>query len=80
MKSTGMIRDVDKVGRVVIPKEIRDNLGFDEGNHLEIFVDEDMVILRKYTPACIFCGSAEDIVTYGEKKICRECIDKLKKL
>ncbi len=80
MKSTGMIRDVDKVGRVVIPKEIRDNLGLEEGSPLEIFVENDMIILRKYTPSCLFCGSIEDLVTYEDKKLCRNCIEKLNTL
>lgn len=80
MKSTGMVRDIDKVGRVVIPKEIRDNLGIHENDPLEIFVKDDMIIFRRYEPACLFCGNAEDIVTYEDKKICKACIEKLKKI
>ena len=77
MKSTGMIRDVDKVGRVVIPKEIRDTLGLAEGSPLEIFVENDTISLRKYTPSCLFCGSSEDLVSYEDRKICRNCIENL---
>lgn len=80
MKSTGMIRDVDKVGRVVIPKEIRDTLGLAEGSPLEIFVENDTISLRKYTPSCLFCGSSEDLVSYEDRKICRNCIEKLNTL
>lgn len=80
MKSTGMVRDIDKVGRVVIPKEIRDNLGIHENDPLEIFVKDDMIIFRRYEPACLFCGNAEGIVTYEDKKICKACIEKLKKI
>ncbi len=80
MKSTGMVRDIDSVGRVVIPKEIRGNLKIKEKDPLEIYVEEDMIILRKYTPACIFCGSAEDMVTYMDKKICKTCLAKFKQL
>ncbi len=77
MQSTGMVRDIDKVGRVVIPKEIRDNFNIHEKDPLEIFIKDDMIILKKYEPACLFCGNAEDIVSYNDRKICRECLKKL---
>ncbi len=80
MKSTGIVRDIDKVGRIVIPKEVRDNLGINENDPLEIFIKGDMIILRKYLPACIFCGNAEDVVTYDDKKICKDCLAKIKEL
>lgn len=80
MKSTGVVRDIDKVGRIVIPKEVRDNLGVAEGDPVEIFVKGDMIVLRKYYPACIFCGNAENVITYDDKKICKECLAKLKEL
>ena len=77
MQSTGMVRDIDKVGRVVIPKEIRDNFNIHEKDPLEIFIKDDMIILKKYEPACLFCGNAEDIVSYNDRKICREWLKKL---
>ncbi len=80
MKSTGIVRDVDKVGRVVIPKEVRDTFGIKENDPLEIFIKGDTIILRKYLPACIFCGNAENVVTYEDKKICKDCLAKLKAL
>lgn len=80
MKSTGMVRDIDKVGRIVIPKEIRNSFRIKEGDPLEIFTDNNRIILQKYEPACMFCGGAEDVVEFGDKRICRKCIDSLKKL
>ena len=80
MKSTGMVRDIDKVGRIVIPKEIRNSFRIKEGDPLEIFTDNNRIILQKYEPACMFCGSAEDVVEFGDKRICKKCIDKIKNL
>lgn len=78
MKSTGFIRAVDSVGRFVIPMELRRKLNITENDaDLEVFVDEDKIILRKYSPSCIFCKSLDDIVEYNNQKICRSCIEKL---
>ena len=61
MKSTGIVRRVDEVGRIVLPMEIRKSLNIDTRDPVEIFVDSNQIILRKYEPACIFCGSADDV-------------------
>ena len=74
MKSTGIIRKVDELGRVVIPIELRRTLGISEKDGLEIYVDEDRIILRKLETACIFCGSTENVVEFKEKMICQACI------
>ena len=73
IKSTGIVRKVDELGRVVIPIELRRNLGISEKDALEIYVDADKIILKKYEPACIFCGNAEDVENFKGKNICREC-------
>lgn len=78
MKSTGIVRKVDELGRIVLPKELRNTLEIDHKDPLEIYVDGENIILRKYEPACIFCGSASDVVSFGDKRICRECIEKIK--
>ena len=70
MKSTGVVRRVDELGRIVLPIEIRDAV--------EIFIENDKIILKKYEPACLFCGNADGITTFEGKLICRNCIDKLK--
>ena len=73
IKSTGIVRKVDELGRVVIPIELRRTLGIEEKDALEIYVDRDSIILKKYEPACVFCGNAEDVQHYKGKIVCREC-------
>lgn len=79
MKSTGIVRRVDELGRVVIPKELRTNLDIAEKDALEIYVDGEQIILKKYQPACIFCGDARDIINYKGKNICKHCLEEMKK-
>lgn len=78
MKSTGIVRKVDELGRIVIPIELRRNLGIEIRDSLEIFVDKDQIILKKYEPSCIFCGQAKDVETYKDKKICPSCREDLR--
>lgn len=80
MKSTGIVRKVDELGRVVIPIELRRTLQIAEKDALEIYVDGEKIILKKYEPACIFCGNADDVRIYKEKNICGTCIDEMKGL
>ncbi len=78
MRSTGMIRPVDKMGRVVIPKEIRNQLGIENDvDSFEIYMDGDSVILRKYQATCIFCGNLADSVELSGHTVCKNCIDRL---
>ncbi|GEN34584.1 MULTISPECIES: AbrB/MazE/SpoVT family DNA-binding domain-containing protein [Aneurinibacillus] len=77
MKSTGIVRKVDELGRVVIPIELRRTLGIGEKDALEIYVDGERIMLKKYEPACIFCGSTEDTVTYKGKIICGPCLSEM---
>lgn len=74
VKSTGIVRKVDELGRVVIPIELRRTLGIGEKDALEIYVDGDRIILKKYEPACIFCGQADEIIHFKGKNICPSCI------
>ncbi|KNZ69184.1 transcriptional regulator, AbrB family [Thermincola ferriacetica] len=74
MKSTGIVRKVDELGRVVIPIELRRTLGIDEKDALEIYVDSEKIILKKYEPACIFCGNADNVQHFKGKNVCRECV------
>lgn len=80
MKSTGMTRQVDELGRFVLPIEIRRALDIKVKDALEIFTDEGRIILQKYQPACFFCANADDLALFEGKRICRECLEKLKKL
>lgn len=79
MKSTGIVRKVDELGRVVLPIELRRNLNIEEKDSLEIYVDGNSVILKKYEPDCIFCGNARDVINYKGKNICPACLADLKK-
>ena len=74
MKSTGIVRKVDELGRIVLPIELRRTLGIEEKDRIEIFVDGESIILRKYQPACIFCDNAKVIINYKGKNICPDCI------
>lgn len=80
MKSTGIIRKVDDLGRIVLPIELRRMLDIAERDELEIFVENDRIVLQKYETACIFCGSARSLVGYNEKNVCRDCVRKLTEL
>ena len=77
MKSTGIVRKVDSLGRIVLPIELRRVMGIDIKDPIEIFVDEGKIILKKYQPACMFCENANDIITFKDKKICRTCAKEL---
>ena len=74
MKSTGIVRKVDELGRVVLPIELRRNLDISEKDGLEISVDNDRIVLRKYAPACVFCGSEEDVSAFKNKNVCKACL------
>ncbi len=74
MKSTGIVRKVDELGRIVLPIELRRTLDIEEKDSLEIYVDGSAIILRKYQPSCVFCDSADDVVSFKGKMICRNCL------
>ena len=74
MKSTGIIRKVDDLGRIVLPIELRRVLDIAERDELEIFMENDRIILQKYEPACIFCGSSRNLITHENKNVCQSCV------
>lgn len=74
MKSIGIVRKLDELGRIVIPRELRRTLDIKEKDSLEIFVDGDQIILRKYEPACVFCGQADGVINFKGKNCCRTCL------
>ncbi len=80
MKSTGIVRKIDELGRIVLPIEIRKTMGIDTKDAVEIFTEDDKIILKKYFPACIFCGNAESVSYYKGKLICPECLEALRHL
>ena len=73
MKSTGIVRKVDELGRVVLPIELRRTLGIEEKDPLEIYMDGPSIVLRKYQVSCVFCDSEKDIFSFRGKKVCRKC-------
>ncbi len=77
MKSTGIVRRVDELGRIVLPAELRRTLDIGERDELEIYLDDDKVVLKKYEPSCIFCASNCNLVNYHGRNVCMECIQKL---
>lgn len=78
MKSTGVVRKLDDLGRIVIPIELRRTMDIDLRDTLEIFVEDDKIILKKYHPACIFCNDARDVVVCKGKMVCKRCLEELK--
>ncbi len=78
LKSTGIVRKIDELGRVTLPSELRKTLDIDVKDGLEIFIEGNTIVLKKYEPSCIFCGNARNVINYREKNICLECLDELK--
>ncbi|NRY58842.1 transcriptional pleiotropic regulator of transition state genes [Clostridium acetobutylicum] len=70
---------MDSLGRVVIPKELRRTFNIAEKDALEIYVDGEQIVLKKYNPACVFCGEASDVINYKGKKICKKCLKELRR-
>lgn len=77
MKSTGIIRRLDELGRVVIPIELRNKFDIAEKDPIEIYVDGSNIILKKFEPNCVFCGSSKKLKEYKGKLVCEKCLDKL---
>ncbi|KGO13861.1 AbrB family transcriptional regulator [Clostridium botulinum] len=79
MKSTGIVRKADDLGRIVIPKELRRTLNIEEGDGLEIYTEGEQIILKKYEPCCIFCGEGKEVINFKGKNICKICLKELGK-
>ena len=79
MKSTGIIRKVDELGRIVLPIELRRTLDIAERDELEIYMEGDRIVLQKFEPSCIFCASAQGLVSYRGKNICQDCLRNMAK-
>ena len=80
MKTTGVIRQLDSLGRIVLPIELRRTLDIKTKDMLEIMVEGNSVILRKYEPNCHFCGGSSGLSSYRDKLVCRRCLKELKEL
>jgi len=81
MKSLGIVRKIDEVGRIVLPRELRKKFNLENNEDaVEIFVDGDMIVLKRYAPSCIFCKSVEDAIEFGGQKVCPKCIKLLNEM
>ncbi|WP_326943001.1 AbrB/MazE/SpoVT family DNA-binding domain-containing protein [Aneurinibacillus migulanus] len=78
MYEMGIVRKIDNLGRIVFPIEVRNKLGIQIGDSLEIFVDGEKIVFKKYAPGCLFCDSISEIVQYKGKKICASCLEELR--
>ena len=79
MKNTGIIRKLDEVGRIIIPKEIREHLDIHNKDLIDIYVNAENIVLKKINPNCIFCGKNENLIKFKEKFICSSCITLIKR-
>ena len=77
MKSTGIVRKIDELGRVVLPAEMRKIFDINEKDAVEIFTKDDMIMLKKWEAACVFCGSSNDLKPFKDKNVCPKCIKEL---
>lgn len=79
MKSTGIVRRVDNLGRVVLPIELRNILNISARDSLEIFIDGSNIILKKYEPQCVFCDNVDNVSIFKGRNVCQSCIEELSK-
>lgn len=77
MKSTGVVRKVDELGRIVVPIEIRNKLNISEKDPVEIFVEGKNIVLKKFEPNCIFCGNTKNLTSFKDKLVCNKCVKKI---
>ncbi len=78
MKATGIVRKIDALGRVVIPKEMRDKMFIEDGDPLEIYVQDEAIVIKKFSAVCIFCGECENLIEFRGRAICPACADAAK--
>lgn len=80
MKSTGIVRKIDELGRIVLPIELRRTFNIDDKDAVEIYTDDDMIILKKFQRSCVFCGETDNLEDYKGKSVCETCLDSLSKI
>lgn len=78
MKATGIVRNIDELGRLTLPKELRSTMKIQRKDPLEIYVEGDCIIIRKYEPVCVFCKSDENLIDFGDRKVCKTCMEAMK--
>jgi AbrB family transcriptional regulator, transcriptional pleiotropic regulator of transition state genes len=78
MKSVGIVRKIDQIGRIVLPVGLRQTLEIKDNDGLEIFTDKDRIILRKYKPTCLFCGDNDEVKQFKGKNVCKKCLSTIR--
>ena len=79
MKATGIVRRIDELGRIVLPIELRQTMDIEERDRVEIYLEGDLIIVRKFEQTCLFCGTARNLIAFKEKSVRRDCIRALNK-
>jgi transcriptional pleiotropic regulator of transition state genes len=79
MKSTGVVRKVEHLGRISLPSGLRRKLNFAKGDLVEVYIEDGMLVIKKHTPSCVFCQSVERLVEFEDRYICGKCVAKLAK-
>ena len=79
MKSIGIVRSVDELGRLVVPKEMRKALDINCNDPVEITIEGDRIVIKKHLPYCIFCGNENDVISFKGKKVCKICLGEMAK-
>lgn len=80
MRATGIVRNIDELGRIVIPKELRNKMDMHEGSAVEIFTEDGKICLRRFYKGCHFCGGSNSVSEFKDKLVCRACLDELKSI
>ncbi len=78
MKTPGMIRKIDDLGRIVLPSQLRRSLDLQCGDELEVYMEDDCLVLKKFAPACIFCGGIQELRAFRGKNVCKNCMQIMK--
>ena len=78
MKSTGIVRRIDRLGRIVIPKELRKVFSIEDKDPVEMFITDNSIVMKKYESSCVFCGSQDELEKYKDKNICKKCVESFK--
>lgn len=78
MKTIGIVRSLDNLGRIIVPRELRNTLGIKEDDPVEVFTDGECIVLKKYEPGCTFCGELDDTKIFRDKRVCAQCIKQMR--
>ena len=80
MKPAGFLCKIDKLGRIVIPKPLREKYDIHTDDTLEMFTETDAIVLKKYGMHCTFCNGSDTLTVFKGKPVCQSCLNKLQNL